>query len=375
MAMPRANYNFKIDGVDIETILAQRNFKLGQQDRIAYLNSILYDENGKLIPYLTMFFDDDIMDDPMDVLKPTSTKPLSHDINVCKGLESLANYILYSPDGERITKKTEYNFYTDKDAFAKLQREQRFNFDQDFSVDKALDVLLDDSHNFLCETSQKIYKADIKKHKEIAQIQETIDYYVSLIKTIPNESQRMKERHKLGKFISEMRKEQCLIKSSLCGTIIFKHVSSNGEKITEPEVNGFNFDSVRKMFESCNPKHLTMLGELGDVFQDILDNIEVTEDEKLVLSFINDENKPNYAEIARTTGINKNTIYTRLNSLRNKIVKEYMRRYEDEYYLSCDYGWYRTCPICGEVKLISGYYFRKDPSSNDGFQSICKKCK
>lgn len=374
MAMPRANYYFKINGVDIGTILAQRDFSLKQQERIDLINSILYDNTGAMIPYLTMFFDDDIMDDPMSVLNPTSTKPLSHDINVCKGLESLANYILYSPDGERLNKKVEYNFYTNKDAFAKAQKEKPLDFSKDLTVDGALDVLIDDNHNYLCEINQKVYKCDLKKHKELMWQQETIDYYSNLIKNIPNDNKNLRSRKKIGLFISELRKEQCEVKSSLCGTIIFKHIASNGEKISEPDVNGFNFEAVKKMFENCNPKQLTTFGELGDVFQDILNRVEKTEEEKVILSFVTDEKKPNYAEIARLTGINSNTIYAHLNKLRNKIIREYMRMFEDEYYLSNDYGWYKTCPVCKEVKLLSTNYFRKDSSSNDGFKSICKKC-
>lgn len=368
MAFAKRHYDYKVNGVNIYTLTAKRDFALNQQERINLVKEIMYDENGHLCEFLETF-----LDDP-SIFCLSSKKPLSHEINVCNEIEKLANYILYSPDGERLTRKVEYNFYTDRDAFKKAQREASLYYDEDVDPDDALDFLIDSSHNYLCETSQKIYASDLKRFEILRSYSEAISNYQKKMEEVPKEHEFINYRRKIGNIISSLRKEQCEAKSALAKTIIFKHIAKSGEKLTEPEVDGFNFDAVKSMFESCNPKHVTVFGELGDVFQDILNKIEKTEQEKQILASVTDEKKPNYAEIARINGIGSSSVYNSLNKIRNKIIREYMRMYEDLWYLVEDYGWYRKCSVCGEIKLLSDNYFPKDPSSNDGFRSVCKKC-
>lgn len=368
----KKKYDFKIDGVNIYTLLAQREFELTQNERLNLVDELLYDDGGNLIPYLEQFFDN-TQNNGVSIFCPSSIQTLSGDINVCKGLETLANYLLYSPDGERLTQKVEYNFYKDKDQFKRRQKECSFNFDDDVDHDEALDFLIDSNHNYLLETNQKVYAKDLKRFPALKEYQDIIDLLVEKIKNMKIDTGN-KKRYKVGSYIADLRKEQAELKSMLAGTIIFKHVSSIGEKLKDHDVDGFDFEAVKDMFLNSNPKQLTPFGELIDVLQDILAKIEVNEAEKGIILLLLSENKANYAEIARKMDVSANFIHQTVGKLRNKIIKEYMRMYEDWFYIGEDYGWYKTCSVCGEVKLLSGNYFRKDSNSSDGFRSICKKC-
>lgn len=52
---------------------------------------------------------------------------------------------------------------------------------------------------------------------------------------------------------------------------------------------------------------------------------------------------------------------------------------EDEflswYYLEIEKGKYKKCSCCGQIKLALPKYFARNPSSKDGFYSLCKVCR
>ena len=64
---------------------------------------------------------------------------------------------------------------------------------------------------------------------------------------------------------------------------------------------------------------------------------------------------------------------------RNKIPKLIVEKAKDEYlewyYTFKEYGKWKKCSCCGEIKLASPRFFSKNKSSRDGFYSVCKKCR
>lgn len=64
---------------------------------------------------------------------------------------------------------------------------------------------------------------------------------------------------------------------------------------------------------------------------------------------------------------------------RNKIPKLIASMAEDEfldyYYREEEYGKYKKCTRCGQVKLANSKYYSKNKSNKDGFYSICKNCR
>ena len=47
----------------------------------------------------------------------------------------------------------------------------------------------------------------------------------------------------------------------------------------------------------------------------------------------------------------------------------------DWYYLNEEYGVYKKCNRCGQIKLANNEYFSKNRTSKDGYYSICKACR
>ena len=64
---------------------------------------------------------------------------------------------------------------------------------------------------------------------------------------------------------------------------------------------------------------------------------------------------------------------------RKKIPEIIASQAEDDYlywyYTQVEYGKWKKCSRCGEVKLAHNKYFSKNSTSKDGFYSICKCCR
>ena len=64
---------------------------------------------------------------------------------------------------------------------------------------------------------------------------------------------------------------------------------------------------------------------------------------------------------------------------RNKIPKLIAEQaeldYLNWYYTVKEYGKWKKCSRCGEIKLAHNKFFSKNSSSKDGFYSICKTCR
>jgi hypothetical protein len=366
MAMPTKNYSFTIDGYGIGDLkkLQDKNIET-QQERIDKINFALYDENGDLIPYLEYFLTE--LD---SALTPTTTGYLSSEINVCRTLENVASYILFAPDAKRLVGKTEYNFYKDEAEFRSKTKELSLDYIE--GDDGTLDILIESNHNYLCDTSQKIYASDRKKHTALQDYEELINLLSNRIKAMKNSSSP--ERRVLSNTVGSLRVDQLVLKSMICKPIIFKHIASNGERLDEPDIDGFKYEEVEKMFRQMGKNYLTPFGKLADVLTEIIEHIELSDKEKQVVSIIEAGCVSKKKAIATEIGVDPSFVTQCFSKIKNKIIKEYMRLYEDFVYTYWDYGWYKTCPQCGEVKLLSDNYWAKNTHSNDGFRSICRKC-
>ncbi len=366
MAMPTKNYFFTIDGYGISNLVKLQDKKIEtQEERINAINFALYDDNGDLIPYLEYFLTE--LD---NVFTPTSSGYLSSEVNVCRTLENIASYILFSPDAKRLIEKIEYNFYKDETEFRKKHKELSLNHIE--GDDGVLDILIESNHNYLCDTSQKIYASDRKKYKALQEYEDFINLLSDRIKAMENSPSP--ERRILSNTVGELRVDQLVLKSLICKPIIFKHIAPTGERLDEPDIDGFKYEEVEKMFRTMGKNYLTPFGKLSDVLTEILEHVELSEKERQIVGIIMGGYISKKKDIAKEVGVDPSFVTQCFSKIKNKIVKEYMRLYEDFVYTYWDYGWYKTCPQCGEVKLLSDNYWAKNTHSNDGFRSICRKC-
>lgn len=366
MAMPTKSYFFIIGGYGIGELNETQDKKIEtQEERISAINSALYDDVGNLIPYLEYFFTE--LD---SVFTPTSTGYLSSEINVCKTLENIGSYILFAPDAKRLVPKTEYNFYKDEETFRKKNKDLSLNYIE--GDDGVLDILIESNHNYLCDTSQKVYASDRKKYKALQDYEDFTNMLSNRIKTM--DKTKVGEKRRLGTIVGELRVDQLVLKSCLCNTIFFKHIASMGEHLPEPDIDGFKYEEVEKMFRQLGKNYHTPFGKLLDVFADILERIELSDKERQVIEIVSGGHISKRKDIASEIGVDPSFVTQCFSKIQRKIVREYMRLYEDFVYIYWDYGWYKTCPQCGEVKLLSENYWGKNSHSSDGFRSNCKKC-
>lgn len=364
--MPTKNYSFTIDGIGITYLKKIQDKELQtQEERIAVINNSLYDEDGNVLPYLEYFFSE--LD---NVFTPTTAGYLSSEVNVCRMLENIGSYILFAPDAKRLVEKTEYNFYKDEGEFRSKKKELSLDYIE--GDDGTLDILIESNHNYLCDTSQKIYASDRKKHIVLQDYEDFINLLSDRIKTMKNSPST--ERRLLSNTVGSLRVDQLILKSMICKPIIFKHIASSGEHLDEPDIDGFKFEEVEKMFRLMGKNYLTPFGKLSTVLSEILENVELSDKEKQIVDIVMAGCISKKKDIANEIGVDPSFVTQCFSKIKNKIIKEYMRLYEDFVYTYWDYGWYKTCPQCGEVKLLSDNYWAKNTHSNDGFRSICRKC-
>lgn len=63
------------------------------------------------------------------------------------------------------------------------------------------------------------------------------------------------------------------------------------------------------------------------------------------------------------------------NKIPKLIVAEAEKEYLNWYYTEKEYGKWKKCSRCGQIKLAHNMFFSKNKSSKDGYYSICKQCR
>jgi hypothetical protein len=175
VALPYKRFLGKLNGKNIKFFTKQLDYKIkDQQERIQKVRDILYTQKGE---YSDKFFEEYI--DDYYKKNPNKQDFLSQDIDVFKELEKMANYILFCPGAERITKKTKYNFYTDEKFKEVLKKDIHLdsiisdvnnsiddtgnNTDEDaLSGDEVIAYLIRKGENYKKQIKQKIFKNDYK---------------------------------------------------------------------------------------------------------------------------------------------------------------------------------------------------------------------
>ena len=79
--------------------------------------------------------------------------------------------------------------------------------------------------------------------------------------------------------------------------------------------------------------------------------------------------------IAKKLNRDRKQISNNFDYMVTKLVDEYERFFEDNiYYLEIVKGKYKTCTVCGEVKIATERNFYKDNSGQFGLRAECKDC-
>ena len=313
-------------------------------------------------------------------------------------LEILANYIVFAMNKQQKKQKiinTENRMITvNKRQTSYEGLISKFESGQD----GVYNFFIENDKNIIFTPKIKITEQDIEDIPSLKKLQESI-------KIVKQAQARAtgKKRFNLKKQLIEMYKEQYMIKSFQKPVI---HCSNL--------VKSFNFidfyESIevkdgkikdKSLISFFNPKHISILlcnysklkqDSYGKFYadgyflmEDLDDLIESALKEEyplyydlLIYKIDGKQNIQIQKLLNEKHGINHSVEY--ISSLwRNKIPKliaaEAERKYLTWYYTIKEYGKWKKCSRCGQIKLAHNMFFSKNSSSKDGWYSICKCCR
>lgn len=358
---------------DNEFIMNYFNVRKTKQDLLPEEDMPIYNESEKLPKF-----------NPHPVCGDLKSKPsykdrLSHDDPVCKFLESVANYIIYTPGAERIDKKTQYNFYTTGNLQRKINREQSYDaitdknnedkYDSEkLSTGDVIDFLVDKSINYKKKIEYKVEPEDLEKYPVLQEYQDSINN----IKYRLDSNIDMRKSY-LRSHMGRLKDDQRLYKKILEGTFQAKDPLPDTMEIDYDQFDFFDKEHVLALLKFAPKKLNTDLGILIYDLDQLLNNIYLSPTEKKILDLYRAEDSVTI-DIAKELKRSHQFVLSSLNRICDKVVNKYEEVYEDWYYLNKVKGKYKTCSCCGIPKLANERYFSPDKRNKDGLQGICKKC-
>lgn len=260
-------------------------------------------------------------------------------------------------------------------------------------------------YNLIKEDKQQILKPkvsitkqDLENYPELRQVREAINMWEQKLK-----NKEGREAYIIKRAIIELRKDQYLIKNAYTKPINLKKTVQTKYYLELPDLteslNKNNYP-IYAGISLLNPKVCSfILCNYSKLKQDGWDKLG-SDLWHLMKDFDNLCGKtfkkfPLYDRLIqyKIDGVQNLEIQDALNAefgikhsleyisslWRNKIPKMLAAQAEDEwlnnYYLNKEYGKYKKCSKCGQIKLAHNKYFSKNNTSKDGWYSICKKCR
>ncbi len=313
-------------------------------------------------------------------------------------LEILANYIIFAMTKEE--KKTR-KINTDNRMVTINKREISFEglVSKFENGEDGIYNMITNDKNIIFTPKISITEEDLENIPDLRKLKEAIKQVQKIQKAA-----RGKRKFLLKKQIIQMRQDQYVIRNAYkqpmyClnavksfNTLVFNDnikIDKDGNIKDDSLISFFNPEHVSALLcnysrlkEDCYGRFYTD----GYYLMEDLDNlIEGSLKEKYPLLYslliYKIDGKSN-AEIQQLLAKNHNTRHSieYISSLwRNKIPKiivDYAEKeYLNWYFTNKEYGKWKRCSRCGQVKLAHNKFFSKNNSSKDGFYSICKACR
>ena len=316
-----------------------------------------------------------------------------------KYLEILSNYILDAAMSKEEKKKKMIT--TDNRQVTINKRETSYEelVSKFENGEDGVYNLINVDKNIYLENKDEITAEDLA---EIPGLQDLRDRIISVEEQAKKASG--KRKYLLKKQAIEMRQEQYLLKEMWRAPIRARVAShTGGNRIDLEEVVYFDekgnptSDSLITFFKPehvsailCNYESLKL--HLGNKFTNdfhyLIEDFDKLMREALV-------SYPAYATLVegkfrgltnaqiQEELVNKHQLHHTVEYIsslwRNKIPKIISEKAKDNYviwyYSNVEYGSWKRCSKCGEVKLAHNRFFSKNSTSKDGWYSICKECR
>ena len=258
-------------------------------------------------------------------------------------------------------------------------------------------LVAESDKNALFKPKISITKKDLEEIPELVQVREAIKLWEEKFKTAEG-----RDKYIIKKAIIDLRRDQYIIKDAYRkpvmakGVIHQKHtipleeswsfdedgfVVPEGVSLMDPKVVSAILCNYSALKQDCYAQYDKDLWFLMEDF-DVMSARALAEYpmyERIVEYKIDGmQNVDIQEKIEEEFGIKHSVEY--ISSLwRNKIPKIIASAAEDRfldwYYLEVEYGKYKRCSRCKQIKLAHNKYFSKNKTSKDGFYSICKCCR
>ena len=314
-----------------------------------------------------------------------------------KYLEILADYLILCMEKQE---KKEKKILTDNHMQTVNKRETSFEglVSQLENGEDGIYNLINEDKYQIFQPKIKITKKDLEEIPFLQQLKDAIDLWEAKRKTVEG-----KDAFIMKKAVIEMRRDQYTIKNTYRKPITFNkitrtsHIPEIPEKTLQFDNNGYPIPEGVSLLDYkvcsallCNYSKLKensweqLQGDLKWLMEDFDDVCgRALKDyplyEKIVECKIDGKQNVEIQQILQEEfGFSHSLEY--ISSLwRNKIPKLIASQAEDDYlewyYANVEYGRYKRCSRCGEIKLAHNKYFSKNKTSKDGFYSICKCCR
>lgn len=315
-----------------------------------------------------------------------------------KYLEILADYIIFAMDKEERKQK---KILTENRMVTVNKRETSFQ-----GLAGQLENGEDGIYNMIANDKNIIFTPKISITQEDIDTIPALKELRAAIEEVEKQEKAAtgKKKFLLKKQLIEMRQDQYVIKNSarqpmsyMNGIKNFAGLNLDEHIVITPE-GEVKSNGIVSLF---NPKHISALlcnysrlkeGSYGKfwsdsyfLMQDLDALIEETLKEKyplyydlLIYKIDGKQNIEIQQLLYEKHGIKHSVEY--ISSLwRNKIPKLLADRAQEDYlvwyYTTQEYGKWKRCSRCGQVKLAHNRFFSKNNTSKDHFYSICKECR
>ena len=316
-----------------------------------------------------------------------------------KYLDKLSDYIVIPIERQE---RKENHIITDNHNITVTKREMSFEGlvgRLENGEDGIYNMIANDK-NIIFQPKVSITPQDLEEMPELKKLHEAILKVEEQLKTA-----RGKTAYKLRKQLIEMRKDQYVIKGSYKKPIYSMNLIKSAskidlsEKVKEDKDNGTV--SSNGLINFFNEKHITaLLCNYSKLKEDSWDKFNndmkwMMMDLDVLVDNALKEKYPLYYDIViykidgkqnaeiqqllyEKHGIKHSVEYISClwrNKIPKLIAEQAHKHWLIWHYTFADYGKWKRCSRCGQIKLAHNYFFSKNKTSRDGYYSICKECR
>lgn len=311
-------------------------------------------------------------------------------------LEHLADYLVFCMEKEE--KKTK-KLLTENRMVTVNKRETSFEglVSQMENGEDGIYNLITENKNTIFQPTIKITKQELEEIPFLRQVRESIKWWEDVLRRSTGRSAYIAKRA-----IIDLRKDQYIIRNAYQKPVSPKifavskpinpledlstvgpdgEVQTAGVTLMDPRIVSIllcNYSTMKQESWGKFEKDLWALGKDFDNISTIALKPYPLYERLVELKIDGLSNLEIQETLQKEFGIKHSVEY--ISSLwRNKIPKLIAAAAEEEflnwYYTEVEYGKYKKCSRCGQIKLAHPIYFSRNKTSKDGYYSICKLCR